>query len=613
MAKAIGKAEREEVEKWRTRIGVARKFRDGEGRKTAWSNMKKYYLNRFDEKIVSVNLIFSYGRQLVPFLYFKNPVVECTALWRGWEKHAKVLEAVDNMLLAKMRVKEQLKLILQDTYLYDYGIRKVGYDSEFGYDPDSSMWKSLFKELGIDMTKEEEIEYNTYITKEFPFFLRVPPARFYIDPDTDGPGLENSRWCVEEFYRPLEDVLEDDRYGKLPKDLPASHVVEGSDSGVVISPARVKNTDQVGGNRDFERVRLFEIWDKKHARRFVMCDNFDGFLLDTDDVWGLRNFFPYDRLSFNPVSDEHYSCSDAMYIERQQIELNDVRTQESKHRKKENLKFLVKRGTMRPEEKAKFESGEVGVMAEVDTPDSVNNAITTVTANMSRDIYAVGDAMRQDIQEVLAFGQNQLAQELGRRKTATEANVINQYAQLRSDERRDIVGDFLSRSIEDVNRLVFKFWDNEDVIKVIGPEGDEWVTWSGELLSAEYAIRIVPNSTLPMTKEIYRSKTNELVMKYRNDPYINQKELHRVDLDAYEEFDTNALLVPDPNVPQVMMDFRPGEGKRGEEEGSRINIPENPMVSGMSEQLGAQQGASQSIDQGMGGQGPAQQVKFPLG
>ena len=599
----VGKAEREEVEKWRTRINIARKFRDGKGRKTSWSNMKKYYLNQFDDKIVSVNLIFSYGRQLIPFLYFKNPVVECTALWRGWEKHAKVLEAVDNMLLDKMRIKEQLKLIIQDAYLYDYGIRKVGYDSEFGYDAGGSMWQKLMKELGVEVTDEEAKEYNTYIIKEFPFFLRVPPIRFYVDPDVDGPGLETARWCVEEFYRPLDDVIEDDRYERVPKDLRSSHVVEGTDSGVVISPNKTQNIEPTGKTRDFERVRLYEIWDKKHRRKFVMADNHDGYLMDTDDVWDLKNFFPYDRLSFNSVSDEHYSTSDAMYIERQQVELNDVRTQESKHRKKENLKFIMRRGAMRQEEITKWENGEVGILAQVDTPPGtpVNNELTSMTPNMSRDIYNVGDILRKDMQEVLAFGQNQLAQELGRRKTATEANVINQYAQLRSDERRDIVGDFIERGITDVNRLVFKFWDNDDVIKIVGPEGAEWVEWTGEQLAGEYAIRVVPNSTLPMTKELYKGKTNELVMKYRNDPYINQKELRRIDLDAYEEFDTNSLLMPDPNQPQVMtQDFRPGEGKRGE--GSRINIPENPAQQMMSQQLGEEQGA----DSEGGGQ-----VRFP--
>lgn len=587
----VGKEEKKEVEKWRSRIQVAKKHRDGEGRKTAWSNMKKYYRNFYDEKTLSVNLIFSYGRQLIPFLYFKNPIVECTALWSGWEKKAKILEAVDNMLIRKMRVKEQLKLIIQDAYLYDYGIRKVGYDSEFGYDPDGSLWMDLFKELGIPTTKEEAKEYNTYITSEFPFFLRVPPSRFYVDPDTDGPSLDSARWVIEEFYRPLEDLLEDDRYS-IPKDIKASHMIEGTDSGAIISPVKEEQIEPTGKPRDFERCRIYEIWDKRDRKVRWTIDNHNGFIREQDDVWNLTNFFPYERLCFNGVSDEHYSTSDAMYIERQQVELNDVRTQENSHRRKENLKIIMKRNSMRQEEINKVESGEVGPIAQVDTPGNLSDSIMTIAPSMSRDIYNVGDIIRNDIKEILAFGQNQMGAELGRRKTASEAMIINQYAQLRSDERRDIIGDFLERTIKDINTLIFKFWDTDDVIKVTGPEGQEWATWNGEFLSGEYAISVVPNSTLPMTKELYKQQTTELVMKYRNDPYIDQKELHRIDLDAYEEFDTENLLMKDPNQPQVMMeDFRPGKGKRG----SRIQTPENPEEANASRTAGEMAGADTGL------------------
>ncbi len=64
----VGKEERKLVEQWRTRIGVARKFREADNRKAAWENMKKYYRNFFDQNVVSVGLIYSHGRQLVPFL-----------------------------------------------------------------------------------------------------------------------------------------------------------------------------------------------------------------------------------------------------------------------------------------------------------------------------------------------------------------------------------------------------------------------------------------------------------------------------------------------------------------------------------------------------------------
>lgn len=586
-----GKAEEKEVEKWFSRTELGIKFRESDNRGVAWKNAKKYYRNFFDEKTVSVNLIFAHGRQLVPLLYFKNPVVECVALRPGFERLAKLQEAVDNMLIKRMRVKEQLKLIIQDAFLYDYGIRKVGYDSEFGYDPTGSLWKELFDELGIEVKEEELTDFNTFTISEFPFFLRVPPTRFGIDPDVEGPTLDTAEWVFEEFYRPVDDVLEDKRYN-APKTLRASHYLNKDSSGnVVISPKTqgVDYKSKTGERSDVERIKLYEIWDKRERKVYVIAEGYTGFLRETEDVWNLENFFPYDRLCFNPVSDEHYSTSDAMYVERQQLELNDIRTQEMAHRRKENTKWVGKRGTMRDEQKEKFIKGDPGIFVEIDGNPGTD--LIAVNSNMSRDIFMAATDVRGDFQEILRMGKNQLSQEMGRRKTATEAIVINQYTEMGGDERRDIVSDFLEKSIRDVNRLVYNFWDQMDVIQLVGEEGQEWVNWNGEMIKGEYAINILPNSTLPASKELYRQKVGALVQQYINDPYINQKELRRLHLDSFEEFDTNKLLLQEPNQMQPMVDFRPGQAKHGEEGGgSRIQTPELQGEQDMSRLMGDQTG-----------------------
>jgi hypothetical protein len=575
----VGKAEVKEVEKWNQRIKLAEAFRNSEGRKASWKNMKQMYRGQFSEEIISIPLVFSHGRQLVPFLYYKNPVVECTPLQRGFGKKAKVLEAVDNMLLREMRVKEQLKLIIQDAYLYDYGIRKVGYDSEFGYDEDGTIWKELFEELDIPVEEEELLEYNTIITKEFPFFLRVPPRRFYVDPDVEGPTLDTAKWVAEEIYRPIDDVLADDRYD-VPKSLRASHKLDRDASGdVVVSPKlegeHANDPRPMYAHRsDTDRLRLYEVWDKEHQEVMVIADGHDGFLRRTEDVWGLDNFFPYDRLSFNPLSDEHYSTSDAMYIEKQQLEYNDVKTQEMMHRRKENTKWVVKKGALPVEEKDKFNKGKPGMMIEISGNPSTD--LVPVNSQMSGDIYRVGGEIRQDIQDILALGKNQLSQEMGKRKTAHEAQIIDQYTQLRSDERRDIIGDFLVRSVKDVNRLLFKFWDTPSVIELIGEEGKEWEEWTGEDLQGDYAIQIVPNSTLPHTKEQYKKKIQELYQLLQGNPIVNLKEMTRVLLDSYDEFDTSKLLLSQPGEQASMADFRPGQAKMEDEEGGQSMGPGSP-------------------------------------
>ena len=581
--------EKKEVDKWFQRIQYAVKFRDAEGRKDAWKNAKRYYRNFFGDNETSVNLIFAHGRQLIPLLYFKDPVVECTALWRGWERQAKLQEAVDNQLLQDMRVKEQLKLIIQDAYLYDYGVRKVGYDSQFGYDPTASLWKTVFQELGIPIEEEELLEFNTFVVSETPFFLRVPPRRFLVDPDVEGPTLDTAEWCIEEFYRPLQDVKDDDRYN-VPKDLRPSHFLSTDTSGnVVISPKTMGYPNEKGINRsDVERLKMFEIWNKRDGKVYVVADGCDAFLREQEDVWGLRNFFPYDKLCFNPVSDEHYSTSDAMYVERQQLDYNDAKTQETEHRRRANTRFGAKQGSIAQEEKDKLLSGKP--MAFFETMGDPNADLAVFSPPISRDIFAGTVEIRNDFQEILSIGRNQLSQEMGKRKTASEAMLINQYTQIRSDERRDIISDFLIRAVYDVNRLVYKFYDSEKVTKLVGPEGEVWISWTGETLEAEYAIRMIPNSTLPVTKDLYRQKVERMIQIHSGNPYVDQKELTRLHLDSFEEFDTNKLLLQQPDMMQPMINFRPGKTKsEGEEQLPQI-APQEAAGQEQAAALGAEEG-----------------------
>jgi hypothetical protein len=143
-----------------------------------------------------------------------------------------------------------------------------------------------------------------------------------------------------------------------------------------------------------------------------------------------------------------------------------------------------------------------------------------------------------------------------------------------------------------VNRLVYKFKDTEDIIKIIGSEGEEWANWSGDVFEIESAIRILPNSMLPMTKEVYRQKIERLLQIHAQNPYINQKELTRLHLDSFEEFDTNKLLLQQADVMQPMIDFRPGKSKseEGLPEALPNVAPQEMAGQGQAAAIGAEEG-----------------------
>jgi hypothetical protein len=278
-----------------------------------------------------------------------------------------------------------------------------------------------------------------------------------------------------------------------------------------------------------------------------------------------------------------------MYVEKQQVELNETVTQEMYHRRKENTKFFAKSGVMSPEAKAAFEKGKPLILVEVDTPGAIQEAVHVISPSMSQDIVMSRQTIRNDFQEILSMGKNQLSQEMGRRKTAKEAEIIDQYANLRSDERRDIVADFIERSISDVNELVFKFWDVPDVIEVIGPDGSAWEEWTGESLAGKYSVDIVPNSTIPQTRDLYRQKVERLYQSVQGNPVVNLREMTALLFDAYDEFDTSRLLLHAPGEAPSMADFRPGKPHRQEQkQGQPTGTPNVPGMGNMGEIAGEQ-------------------------
>ena len=69
------------------------------------------------QSIVPVNMIFSYGRALIPRVYFAAPRVVVTALHPDFVHHAAVVEAIDNLLINQSHVKQSIKSAALDAYL----------------------------------------------------------------------------------------------------------------------------------------------------------------------------------------------------------------------------------------------------------------------------------------------------------------------------------------------------------------------------------------------------------------------------------------------------------------------------------------------------------------
>lgn len=500
-----------------------------------WETYKKYYRGDWKEGLIPVNKIFSFGKSMVPRTYFRNPTVSVTALRPEFEWHARVVEAVDNYLIKELNLKYQLKRGILDTYLCGTGPIKLGYDSEFGYLPVQKLAEDSSTATQVGKDTGELIEYRVNVKPGMPWALRVTPE------DVITPAgyttAEEFPWICHMILRPLEDVKADQKY-KNVGDLKGGYQLKEID--------RPKTWDRYGG---VNLCLLKEIRDLKRGRIVVICES--KVLLEAEDALQIEGI-PWEFITFNPDPDYFWGIPDVRIGEPQQLELNEVKLQQSKHRRLTLLKFLYQKGTITSEQLEKVLGEEVG--PGIETLESPASVISLLQPHMPPELWREAAEILMDFRETLGYSRNQAGEFVAPEspRSATEVMAVKEATEIRSDERRDIVADVFINIIRKWNQYIFKYWTGEKVIQVVGPEGTQhWIKYTGEELRGEYSLQLDPDSGLPITRQLRYRQARELFMLFKGDPYIDQTMLHKLLLRQFEWIDPTWSLIINPQTSQV--------------------------------------------------------------
>jgi hypothetical protein len=534
---------------------------------------RKYYRSDWKGDIIPVNRIFSFGRSLIPAVYFRSPRVSVTATKPELVMHAKVVEAVDNYLIKKTKLKKTLKTAALHAYLSGYGPIKLGYDSEFGYDPSLAADEDYATATQYARKEKRDIEYHANVNPGMPWALPDLPENVivpfgYRDPDS-------LPWIAHRILRPLEDVKQDQKYQNT-KDL------QGTRTLSVIQPQKKSLFNE---DNTIKYAELIEIRDLSTRMIHVICE--DQLLLSIPDVLQMGSL-PWEFIIFNEDPEYFGGIPDIVMVEPQQLELNDIRTQASRHRKIALLKFLYLKGSIQEDELEKFFSGQVGPGIEVDA-ESLANAVSTLQPHVPSDLAAEAAMVKNDMRESLGFSENQAnAFKGGTPPTASETMQVAMAAENRISERKDIMADALVNIIEKWNKFIFSFWTGERVVKIAGPDGAQtWVRFTGDQLKGDYDLNIDPDTGFPASKMMRQQAADLLLKTYGGDPLIDQIRLRELHLQQFEWLYpgvSNLVMQPSPyeasaaaydRQPHPMGGGNPSTGNRGG--GRQGSTPENPI------------------------------------
>lgn len=509
---------------WRDRITAGLKYREKQGKSKRWKDYRSYYRGDWDPSIVPVNLVYSYGRALIPRVYFSSPRVIVTATHPDFVRAALVVEAVDNWLIQESFLKRTIKSSCLDSYLCGTGPIKLGYDSEFGHFQDLAIGPNAETASQEGQRQRRRIEYKTYVKPGMPWAMRCNPDDVIVP---FGYKYANDMpWIAHRILRPLEDIKNDQKY-RNTAGLKGSRYFDLSSDG----PRRP--------NQDMNEIvygELFEIRDFSTNTIEVICE--DQLLMSDIDELQLSPhgiLQPWEFIQFNEDPDHFWAIPDVAQILAQQMEINEARTQEQRHRKIALLKFIVSAGIFTDDQKAALLSGDVGPLVECKA-ENVAAAVHLLQPHVPPDLAMAIAGAKTDIREILGFDYNQAGMmKPGTPPTATEANVVSESFGMRANERKDIVADVLTGIVNKWNNMIFRFWDEERVIQVVGPEGvADWVSFKGAQLQGDYRLRIDPETGFPPSHALRMRYADKLLGAYGGDQQVNQDLLRQSHLDQYE-------------------------------------------------------------------------------
>ena len=129
---------------WIQQINAGIAYRKKVAHEDSWSRWRKYYRGEWNSQILPTNLFFKTLRTIVPRVYFRNPSVSIQPAKPGPEQwaFAQLQERIDNKMIRKMKVKKQIKTMVQDAFLKGTAVGKLGFGAQFTPTPSSIEAKS---------------------------------------------------------------------------------------------------------------------------------------------------------------------------------------------------------------------------------------------------------------------------------------------------------------------------------------------------------------------------------------------------------------------------------------------------------------------------------------
>jgi len=427
------------------------------------------------------NIIYSTGDSLISALSVPYPRITVKPLHLKHVEGARVVEAIDNWLLTELDIPAQVEDMITHCYLYSRAMIKIGYDSEFGYDPDLDFSEGLGATLSMFNKGGNRIEYKgtrpgmPWVQSVLPHDIIVPWGTRY---------LKDAPWIAHRVVRHIDDVKGDRKYLGLRDLEPTVSMQDFLNSyETVQKPYRVGETVAMatGEGKEASFVEIWEIRDKRTGKIYAIATGHDKFLRHADAPLQIEGL-PFTSLGFVPVTKAFWTTPSAYYLRFHQAELADISIQASKQRRLAVVKLLYQEGAIDDDQLENILSDEVGLGVKVNAGFDLQKAVAMFGAHNNLSLYQDAESVRRNAREIMGFSRNQAGEfEASGRRTATEAMTVERSAMRRVGRKFIALRRMYIEMFRKINQIIFKYWTGDRVIPIVGEDGaQQWVSYTAQ-------------------------------------------------------------------------------------------------------------------------------------
>jgi hypothetical protein len=479
-----------------------------------WKRYSQYYsadwesIGNYTNGYVPANRVFAYVRASVPNTYYRNPKVMITG---SVPDFGLTLENVDNKLLGRkhMNLKKHLKRSLLDAQIAGVFILKFGFNSRFEVAE------------ADDTPPKRRIEYSRGTKKGMPWVGRVLPINFVFPH-----GLidaEDAQWCAEYVVRPYKDVMLEKNYknkekikGVFTRDIEDIRTVIKRLIASIGSSPRGKELRKLG------LVGLWHLWDRRTGKLYIIDSDSEVLLYDEKKAildWGL----PFIFSALNENTSSVWGVSDVKIMEPDVLDLNDMKTEFRKVRRTNIYKFLVRNGTFKTQEECDrfFDANDIRSAFMVN--GKPGDMVQEINSNIPPHLYLQNKVAEDELRTNVRFSRNRGGEFASGRRTATEAQNVDEANSVTDSERRDIIADSVGNLLDGVNHIIFSLWSAEDVKMFLGLDQPIpfWPSSPDDEKLAGLSLEVNGEDTAPPNTLLAQATAQRFYEITRNDPTFN--------------------------------------------------------------------------------------------